>query len=88
MRLRFTIRDLLWLAVVVAVCAAWWLDHRDAAIRHLEDDQRISKLARELAATSDALKRDETLIKFFDNRSAEQADSLKNLFPIIKSKQQ
>ena len=27
-KFRFTIRDLLWLTVVVAVLAAWWLDHR------------------------------------------------------------
>ena len=27
MRFRFTIRDLLWLTLVVALCAAWWLDH-------------------------------------------------------------
>jgi hypothetical protein len=26
MRLRFTIRDLLWLAVVVALAVGWWLD--------------------------------------------------------------
>jgi hypothetical protein len=25
---RFTIRDLLWLTVVVGVAAAWWVDHR------------------------------------------------------------
>ena len=25
--LRFTIRDLLWLTIVVALAAAWWLDH-------------------------------------------------------------
>jgi hypothetical protein len=31
MRLRFTVRDLLWLAVVVALATAWWLDHRQAA---------------------------------------------------------
>ena len=29
MRLRFTIRDLLWLLVVAALCAAWWTDHRN-----------------------------------------------------------
>src|SRR5689334_9832302 len=29
MRLRFTIRDLLWLTVVVAVCVAWWLSSAD-----------------------------------------------------------
>ena len=28
MRLRFTIRDLLWLTALVAVFVAWWLDHR------------------------------------------------------------
>jgi hypothetical protein len=27
-KLRFTIRDLLWLAVVVALAVAWWLDSR------------------------------------------------------------
>jgi hypothetical protein len=31
MRLRFTIRDLLWLTVLVAVCVAWWLDRRSTA---------------------------------------------------------
>ncbi|HEY2415738.1 MAG TPA: hypothetical protein VGI40_26095 [Pirellulaceae bacterium] len=25
--MRFTIRDLLWLMVVVAVCCGWWLEH-------------------------------------------------------------
>ena len=29
MRLRFTIRDLLWLAVVVALVVGWWVDHRE-----------------------------------------------------------
>jgi hypothetical protein len=28
MRLRFTIRDLLWVAALIAVCVAWWIDHR------------------------------------------------------------
>ena len=26
-RLRFTIRDLLWLTLVVALAVGWWLDH-------------------------------------------------------------
>jgi hypothetical protein len=28
MKLRFSIRDLLWLTAVCAVLVAWWLDHR------------------------------------------------------------
>jgi hypothetical protein len=28
MRLRFTIRDLLWLTLVVALAVGWWVDHR------------------------------------------------------------
>ena len=28
MRLRFSIRDLLWLTIVVAMGLGWWLDHR------------------------------------------------------------
>ena len=27
MPLRFTIRDLLWLTLMVAILAAWWVDH-------------------------------------------------------------
>jgi hypothetical protein len=27
MKLRFTIRDVLWLVVLIAVCLAWWRDH-------------------------------------------------------------
>jgi hypothetical protein len=29
MTVRFTIRDLLWLAVVAALAVGWWLDHRN-----------------------------------------------------------
>jgi hypothetical protein len=28
MRLRFSIRDLLWLTLVVALAVGWWLDHK------------------------------------------------------------
>jgi len=28
MRFHFTIRDLLWLTLVVALVVGWWLDHR------------------------------------------------------------
>jgi hypothetical protein len=34
---RFTIRDVLWLTVLAAVCCAWWLDRRELkhAVGHL-----------------------------------------------------
>jgi hypothetical protein len=31
MRLRFAIRDLLWLTVVIALAVGWWLDHQRLA---------------------------------------------------------
>jgi hypothetical protein len=34
--MKFTIRDLLWLTVVVALSVGWWLD-RSALIRHYEN---------------------------------------------------
>ena len=36
MRLRFTIRDLLWLTLVVALVVGWWIDRRadSTAIRN------------------------------------------------------
>jgi hypothetical protein len=36
MRLRFSIRDLLWLTALLAVCIAWWLDHRHAAAKYAD----------------------------------------------------
>jgi hypothetical protein len=29
MRIRFTIRDLLWLTLVVGLIVGWWLEHRN-----------------------------------------------------------
>jgi hypothetical protein len=34
MRLRFTIRDLLWLTLVVAMGVGWWLDHSRHSIQY------------------------------------------------------
>jgi hypothetical protein len=33
---RFTIRDLLWLMVVVGLMCGWWLEHRRSPTRQLE----------------------------------------------------
>jgi hypothetical protein len=45
MRLRFTIRDLLWLTALVALAVGWWLDHSQQA-------QRISALKKSQAVSS------------------------------------
>jgi hypothetical protein len=42
--MRFTIRDLLWLTVVVALGVAWWSDHekqRDSQARLAEENSRL-----------------------------------------------
>ena len=41
---RFTIRDVLWLTVVVAMGAGWWLDYR----RVTPEDREILKVAKNL----------------------------------------
>ena len=38
MRLRFTIRDLLWLTLVVAMAVGWWLDHQPQRYKVIERD--------------------------------------------------
>jgi len=50
MRLRFTIRDLLWLVALIAVGLGWWVDHRElskppvyAVTVRKEDDFVITK---------------------------------------------
>jgi hypothetical protein len=34
MKLRFSIRDLAWLTLVVALLMVWWIDHRNLAARN------------------------------------------------------
>jgi len=42
---RFTIRDVLWLTVVVAVALAWLVDHRRLATEVLEQKARAGAFA-------------------------------------------
>ena len=43
MKFRFSIRDLLWLTLVVAILVSWWLDHRHLmGVIHQDDDFTIS----------------------------------------------
>jgi hypothetical protein len=40
---RFTIRDVLWLTVVVAIAASWWIDNQriEKGVVKLENDRRL-----------------------------------------------
>ena len=42
---RFTIRDLLWLMVVVALVVGWWVDRRDlnATVSKLKSDSQMKR---------------------------------------------
>ena len=42
MALRFTIRDLLWLTVVVALAIGWWLDHRHASESYADLEKSVN----------------------------------------------
>jgi uncharacterized protein HemX len=48
---KFSVRDLLWLTVVVALGVGWWVDHNQsnkrAADRRRETQEQIDKLAEE-----------------------------------------
>ena len=56
MRLRFTIRDLLWLTALLALAVGWWLDHaRLAALtvfpneleyRHIQASMKVQQYER------------------------------------------
>jgi hypothetical protein len=37
--MRFSVRDLLWATLVVALCVGWWLDHCALAVRRAEDER-------------------------------------------------
>jgi hypothetical protein len=43
--MRFTIRDLLWLMVVVSMAGAWWADRTAIKIAYLDCDDRLRRLA-------------------------------------------
>jgi len=49
MRFRFSVRDLLWLTLTVALTAGWWLDHwryRDEWVQESLDRDKIVLLQR------------------------------------------
>jgi septal ring factor EnvC (AmiA/AmiB activator) len=46
--MRFTIRDLMWLMVVVAFYLGWWIHNRDARRQRLDSAARIAAQTAEL----------------------------------------
>ena len=46
--LRFAIRDVLWLTVLVAMACAWHLERRDARHQQIEDRARLSAQEQQL----------------------------------------
>ena len=58
---RFTIRDVLWLMVVAALCVSWWLNNRDHVAQAVEAKARFNAL--------DA-KRQQTELNLFALKSA------------------
>ena len=49
MRLRFTIRDLLWLTALVAVLVAWWIENADIKREHAMLEQQKAELTEQKA---------------------------------------
>ena len=60
MRFRFTIRDLLWLTAVVALCLGWWLEHRHFVSLRADFDEERSKFYDRVNLDAKALQ------KYFD----------------------
>jgi hypothetical protein len=67
MKLRFSIRDLLWLVLVVALAAGWWFDHKHAEEvnanqgTQLESDKsQLSEMRKELGIISHSITKQAT----------------------------
>jgi len=58
MRFRFTIRDLLWLTLVVALAVGWWVDRARLAVRLETDAGKITELRRQSAVEFNELRQE------------------------------
>jgi hypothetical protein len=70
MRFRFTIRDLLWLTLVVALVVGWWINHRKSL--RLEADLVIAN--RRLSETEAV---DAEVMRGMTQKNRELADALR-----------
>jgi hypothetical protein len=57
---RFTIRDVLWLTVVVALAVGWWVEHR----RYSDAHRRLDRNNVQLAKVETAL--NQTVVAIYD----------------------
>jgi hypothetical protein len=71
MRFRFTIRDLLWLTVVVALAVGWWFDRSNFA-RH---DAESSRQASDFKSRYDALAECQNTLDWLLKRHQQLANS-------------
>jgi hypothetical protein len=60
--MRFTIRDLLWLTVVVGLAAGWYLDSRSKQATMREQTERLAVLTAHLRSTNNLAARLEELL--------------------------
>ncbi len=80
MRLHFTIRDLLWLAALVAVCVAWWADHRSVS----EQRDNYGAERDRLKSNLEAAHIDTTDLAAQKRQLAERLEALKAQLPDAK----
>ena len=77
---RFTIRDVLWLMVVVGLSVGWWVDHTAQKARELEAAKIHGKTLREFFGEVGALKKTnsamEQQLTAFENKLATEPDGL------------
>jgi len=63
MRIRFTIRDLLWLILVAALILGWWIDRSKLAEQVANGSSKIAEQNRRIATLNKIVKADELRIQ-------------------------
>jgi hypothetical protein len=61
---RFTIRDVLWLTLVIALCVAWFSDHASEQARRVESATIYDRDMRMLRTEINALKENISILEF------------------------